>query len=213
MVLVWQTFSFSLAPRRCDPWILGFRKPVVQRPAAKSVGEFKDLFTRAGHTWPVDLRAARVLPGMWGLPGSAFVQLQGLSDRQVLMLMYNLVVKGTLKSLPVGGVVLTHTERGPRFHQPGPGVCTTAVPNMMLVVAFRGSDGWRLSHASPVEVYRMMGMPLPPEARTLSAIELVKIAGGAFHLPTACAFVAAACTLRRGSPRGPRPRAPGEIPG
>ena len=194
----------AIVSRRCpttrnDPWLARRSlKSVKFREAPKADAEFKPRFAEIGLSFPPDVAGAWDNPRYWGLPDDAFVHLHGLPRRAVYLLLLRLKVHGGLETLRPGEVLATHCERGPGWSQPAVGQATTCVPGMTLVILMRDDRTWRLSLASPVEIFRLMGMVLPPEITPadFTAQEVTRIAGDGFHLQSAVAFLLATLATR-----------------
>ena len=131
----------------------------------------------------------------------------GLPARAVHLLVLRLLVQKALATVPIGGVLLTHAERGAAYSQPRVNQATTVVPDMLLVIASRERRGWRLTLASPAEAFRLMGMQLDTaRVASFTSKQLIRIAGEAFHLQSACAFTLASLAFRpRAPPQAPMP--------
>jgi hypothetical protein len=163
-------------------------------------------YEQAGAAWPPNVDRATTSAAFWHLPEGSFVQLAGITPRALLLLVLRLKIQKKTDDVGDGQFMFIHVERGTFFHQPTMGQCTTMVPGMKLAVLHRAGGIARLSWIAPAEVFSLMGAPLPslfpPDvlARlplSVDYTDMVKIAGGAFHLQTSVAFVVSTLMLRR----------------
>ena len=121
------------------------------------------------------------------------------------MLVFRLLVQAGLVDSRTGEVRFLSAEHSVGFSQPA-GV-PTLVPSMRLIIFQRFEETARLSFISPAEAFALMGVslralfPSPADlaelARQIPYQHMIRIAGGAFHLQTAVAFVLSSLILRR----------------
>jgi len=190
-----------------DPWLSScelWAKHGRQKDSPKEMKRMEVLFREAGANFPPDLEGAGTSPCFWHLPHDSFVQLAGLTERQMLMLVYHFKVKADLLHLEPGAVWMLDVKKSVLFGQKADFSCPTLYPGIRLVVLRRYENHARLSLLAPTEAFALMGLQirflfadgLTRLAQELPYARMIDMAGGAFHSPSACAFMFASLMLR-----------------
>ena len=214
-------FVRGLDEARLDPWVRSLAtqdliSPLRDREAPKAMAYLQPRFEAKGWSWPVDLTGAISSPSFWQLPEGSFVQLAGATRRALLVLIDSLILEGGFQDIPHGSIGFVNMEMSSRFARVHVDSIGTLVPKMRMVVIDRRQFCVRMSWLMPCEAFDLMGAPLH-EVLPLTELadlpsrfsyyELILVAGQAFHVHSALAFIIATLMLC-GCKRHPRVDAP-----
>ena len=184
-------------PTLSDGTLANGRRP---RPAPKETERAQQRYIASGAAWPPPIEHARCQrsPLQWGLRDTAHVNLVGLSEREMYLIHWHVNHCEDVLSAPFASNMILNAERSWQFvnERLPRDECPTITAKCEMVLYATGAEV-QLRWFSPRELWPMQGLSIElmlrrnfaAVARYFSHRQLISLAGSAFHMPSAAAFL------------------------